>query len=213
MKYFQLRNTAFSIAVIAIPAIALTLIRPLLSNTDSYIYMNWNLFLGLLPLVFAGLYARNIGGKIGSFIWFVLWIGFLPNAPYMITDFIHIADVGPRSILWMDSIMLFAFAWVGMIAWLQSLFMMYQRNHIKTFIPSISLLTAIGLYLGRYIRFNTWDILTRPNEIINTVLDVFLHPLNHEPFLLFITVFWVFLMLSYVGYTHLHYLLPPRKNQ
>lgn len=155
MNHYRIRNIAVSLAVLAIPAIILTLIRPMISNTDSYIYMNWNLFLGLLPLVFAGLFSKRIGGKFVSVVWLVLCIGFLPNAPYMITDFIHIADVGPKSILWMDSIMLFAFAWVGMIAWVHSVLLMYKTIRSRSFVPIISLLTAIGLYLGRYVRFNT----------------------------------------------------------
>jgi len=213
MNRHQLRNTALSIGLIATPAIALTLMRPILSETDSYIYMNWNLFLGILPLIFAAFHYKKVGGKMFSVLWFILWIGFLPNAPYMITDFIHIADVGPKSILWMDSIMLFGFAWVGMICWLQSVSLIYETVRAKSFIPIISLLTAIGLYLGRYIRFNTWDALTQPLEIVKTVLDVFLNPLNHEPFLLFIAVFWIFLMVSYVGYSNLHHLVSSPKNQ
>lgn len=211
--YYRLRNITMSLVLMAVPAIILTLVRPLISNSNSYIYMNWNLFLGLLPLVFAVLFSKKIGGRYLLVVWLILWLVFLPNAPYMITDFIHIADVGPKNILWIDSIMLFGFAWVGMISWLESVSIMYNTIRTRSFIPIVSLLTAVGLYLGRYIRFNTWDLLTRPQEIMNTVFDVFLNPLNHDPFLLFTTIFWVFLMLSYVGYSHLHYIAPQRKNQ
>ena len=194
-------------------ALAMNMTRFAMTDVYSYIYMNWNLFLGLLPLLFAALFSKKIGGRYLGYLWFALWIGFLPNAPYMITDLIHIADVGPKNILWMDSIMLFGFAWIGMISWLQSVTIMYRKLSFRSFIPVVSLLTAIGLYLGRYIRFNTWDALTQPLEVLRTVFDVFLHPLNHDPFLLFTLVFWVFLMLSYVGYHHLYYLLPKQKNQ
>ena len=199
-----MRNLAPSLALMIIPVVVMTLFRPLLSNTDSYIYMNWNLFLGLLPLVFAWLFTKNVGGRIVSIAWLLLWLGFLPNAPYMITDFIHIADVGPKRILWYDSIMLFGFAWAGMLSWIHSMNMVYQKINVRSFVPVISLLTAFGLYLGRYIRFNTWDVLHRPGEIFGTLADILLQPLNHEPFLLFTMVFWIFLMTVYVGYSHLH---------
>jgi len=166
--------------------------------------MNWNLFLGIVPLFFAWLYQRNIGGKFTRILWFTAWILFLPNAPYMITDFIHIADIGPRSIHWYDGLMLFGYAWSGILVWIHTTAMMYTKFSSKLFVPIVALFTAIGLYLGRYIRFNSWDMILKPVDILNQISDTFTQPLDHEPFLLFTTVFWVFLMLIYVGHTNLH---------
>jgi uncharacterized membrane protein len=199
-----MRNLAPSLAIMTIPAVLMTLFRPHLSDTDSYIYMNWNLFLGLVPLAFAWLFYKGIGGKTLGLLWFLLWLGFLPNAPYMITDFIHMADVGPKRYLWYDAIMLFGFAWSGMLAWIHSLNMVYEKVRVRNFIPFITLLTAIGLYLGRYVRFNTWYVLTKPGQVITRIGEILTEPLNNPPFLLFVMVFWIFLMTVYLGYRHMH---------
>ena len=211
MERYRMRNLIPSLALIAMLSVGMSLARPYLSNTDSYIYMNWNLFLGLLSLLFAWLFFKKTGGKIFSLVWFILWLGFLPNAPYILTDFIHIADVGPKEILWYDGLMLFGYALVGILSWLHSVNMVYQSISSKIFIPAVSLLSAFGIYLGRYVRFNTWDVFTKPGEILTTVFDTLRYPLEHEPLLMFTTVFWVFLMLIYLGYSNLHK-LPKQKE-
>lgn len=201
MNYFRMRVLFPSLSVIAIVPVSMSLLRPFLSGTNAYIWMNWNLFLGVLPLLFAWLYVKRVGTHLMfQWVWLLAWLFFLPNAPYMITDFIHMADVGPKDILWYDALMLFSYAFVGMLSWLSSTYAIYQNIKYKSFIPVISLLTAFGVYLGRYIRFNTWDILTKPGDILSTVFDTIINPLAYDPLLLFVSVFWVFLMAIYLGY-------------
>jgi uncharacterized membrane protein len=201
MKKVSLRSLVSGISLLAIVPILMSLARPLLADTGAYIWMNWNLFLGLVPLAFAWWYQQYAyKNTLLKYLLFFGWLFFLPNAPYMITDFIHMADVGPRSLLWYDGLMLSGYAFVGIISWVMSTKMVYGRITARSFIPIVSFLTAFGIYLGRYIRFNTWDILTQPLDIIRYIGDVIVHPFDHSPVLLFVPVFWVFLMVTYLGF-------------
>lgn len=201
MKKVSLHSIVSGISLFAIVPIFMSLVRPYLANTGAYVWMNWNLFLGLVPLVFAWWYQQYAyHNTILKYLLFFGWLFFLPNAPYMITDFIHIADVGPRSLLWYDALMLSGYAFVGIFSWVMSTKMVYGRITARSFIPIISFLTAFGIYLGRYIRFNTWDILTQPLAIIRYIGDVIMYPLEHDPLLLFVGVFWIFLMVIYAGF-------------
>lgn len=200
MNFSSRTFKAFAVmALLALVPVGMSLGRLPLVDTQSYVYMNWNLFLGLLPLLFAWLLKKS-NKRFFVILFGLLWLGFLPNAPYMVTDFIHMADVGPRATLWYDGLMLFGFAGIGMLSWLVSTYWVYRRFAFASFIPIITLATAFGMYLGRYIRFNTWDAITQPEEILSVVWDTLIHPLSHEPFLLFTTVFWVFLLVSYFGF-------------
>ena len=95
-------------------ALVMNLTRFAMTDVQSYVYMNWNLFLAFLPLLFIFLFERvkNIYKK--SF-YFLAWLFFLPNAIYMITDLIHLRDVGPDWMLWFDGMMLFSYALIGIL--------------------------------------------------------------------------------------------------
>lgn len=208
LQYIHMKKHSFEsfipyLLLLALIPIGMSLVRPFISGTNSYLYMNFNLFLGLLPLVFGALFIKEKYTALKT-LWFFAWLFFLPNAPYMITDLIHIDDVGPSSIHWYDSIMLFSYAWVGMLSWIHSVSWVYKKVHMKLFIPMISLLSAFGLYLGRFVRFNSWDVLTEPFAILSTLAQRISDPLSSEHFLLYTTVFWVFLMVVYKTYAKLH---------
>lgn len=194
------KSLPWGMFLLAITPVLMSVARLQIANTGAYLWMNWNLFLAFLPLLFASQYRNKHTSRLVKGLWFILWLGFLPNAPYMITDFIHLADVGPHSLLWYDAFMIFGFAWVGMLSWLISVKWMYKELNYKSFIPIVSLLTAFGVYLGRYIRFNTWDLITKPLEVINRIGDQLISPLDYDPFLLFTLIVWIFLMISYLGY-------------
>jgi len=156
---------------------------------ESYLWLNWNLFLALLPLLFVWL-LRGKHGKILGYIYFIGWLFFLPNAPYLITDFIHLADVGPKTMLWYDGLMIFVYSLVGIAVWLVTTRSIKKHFNIKNwFVPVIGLLTGFGIYLGRYIRFNTWDIISKPSDILETLFDIVIHPGNHEPVLMMTITF------------------------
>lgn len=166
---------------LAIFAGILGLVRFVLTEQISYLWLNWNLFLAFLPIVFAILAVR-LKNKYLIFLSLILWLGFLPNAPYIITDFIHIDDVGPDSLLWLDSLMIFGYALSGLLSWVLSLSILQEKFYWKNWIIwMIALLSGFGIYLGRYIRFNTWDFLPKPLELLESIGQIILHPFDYEP--------------------------------
>jgi uncharacterized membrane protein len=178
---------------LAIFAGILGLIRFVVTDQISYLWLNWNLFLALLPIIFAVLAVRA-GNKYFIFISLILWIGFLPNAPYIITDFIHIDNVGPDSLLWFDSLMIFGYALSGLLSWVLSLSILQEKFHWKNWIVwAIALLSGFGIYLGRYIRFNTWDFLSKPLELLESIGRIILNPLEYEP-VMSMTIIFTFLL-------------------
>ena len=183
-------------------AVGLGLIRYFYTNQTSYLWLNWNLFLALIPIVFAWL-STLAKRKWSSFILIIFWLGFLPNSSYIITDFIHLADVGPKSLLWLDALMIFAYSLAGVFAWILSLDVLRQHYKWRSWtIWFIAFLSGFGIYLGRYIRFNTWDVLTNPVSLLETIGDIILHPISHDPVIAMTFVFAVLLSGSYI------YLMP-----
>lgn len=144
----------------------------------------WNLFLAFIPLVLSFWLFR--GRRSRSFVWwlgFVVFFAFLPNAPYILTDIIHlIYDVRAVRSVWVVTIVVFPihllFITSGFEAYVVSLLNMgYYLHRIgKThWILAAELTThalcAVGIYLGRFPRYNTWDIVTQPDALAETVID------------------------------------------
>lgn len=185
------------LAMLTLLAVVMNLVRLLLADNDAYIWLNWNLFLALVPLALA-YYMKESHYRSVLVVSGILWLGFLPNAPYIITDFIHLADVGPRSLLWYDAIMILAYSLVGVLSYLTSLRIVSLRANFSLWFPlMVSFLTGFGIYLGRYIRFNTWHLITQPGDILGTLGDIIIHPQTHEPVVTMTIAFAAFLFLLY----------------
>ncbi len=181
-------------------AVMMNVIRIFLVGQYSYVYMNWNLFLALFPLLFLFLFERekNIFFRILTFL---LWILFLPNSVYLVSDFIHIRNTGPEWILWYDGIMLFLYASIGIFV---NAFMLLKMKKIlfpkkniyqRVFVILIAILTSFGIYLGRYLRFNSWDIFYIPSKILSHSINLVGEKINHPVFL---TTIFFYSLLIYV---------------
>src|SRR5215212_3141333 len=112
-----------------------------------YRFLVWNLFLAWIPLVLAAVaYARSRRG-LGSLTaaLLVAWLMFFPNAPYLLTDFIHLAQ-GPAP-LWYDALMLSAFAWTGLLLGFASLYLvqMILRGTFGAVVSWLGVIVALGL--------------------------------------------------------------------
>lgn len=197
MKDLWKKPIVKAVTYLSLLAIGMNVVRLFLAENDAYVWLNWNLFLALIPILFA--YVAIVSKyRTVSIIFALIWIGFLPNAPYIITDFIHLADVGPKSLLWYDAIMIFSYSLVGVTAYLMSLRMIVLRFHFALWFPAIiSLVTGFGIYLGRYIRFNSWHVFTQPLDIAKVLGDIIIHPGTHVPVVSMTLSFAVFLFAVY----------------
>lgn len=181
-------------------------------------WLIWNLFLAWLPLLGA-LAAYNLHALPHRLRWLpiigfaVLWLLFLPNAPYLITDIIHLKPYAPVP-LWYDLITLVAFAWTGSFLGLVSLYLMQElvRRTFGSvaswlFVAGVLLLNGFGIYFGRFLRWNSWDVVTQPSRLVWELADGLLHPLEHTHTLTFAGLFTLLFSAVYfmlLSFTHLH---------
>ncbi|MEI7582189.1 DUF1361 domain-containing protein [Runella sp.] len=142
--------------------------------------LDWNLFLSWIPLLVAYMVDLTVTrfGKLPKWVgfWSVVWMVFFPNAPYMITDLVHLSGDMGRDLTWHDMIMLFFYAEVSLINGLVSVYWMH-RSWQKTYTKIVSnVLLAIsfplagfGIYLGRIRRWNSWDIVENPEKLLRAI--------------------------------------------
>jgi len=112
-------------------------------------------------------------------------IRFLPNAPYIVTDLFH-PRYSTAALLWYDTLLVFSCAISGLIFFYTSLVKMeklftkkYPRPISLIAIPALIFLSAFGIYLGRFVRFNSWDIITQPSTLLYEMGDRLLNPFGH----------------------------------
>lgn len=185
-------------------------------RSDSWTYRNlvWNLFLAWVPYLVslgaASLHLLAPGRRLILLVPGVLWLAFFPNAPYILTDFLHLAP-RPGVPLWYDILMLSIFAWTGMILAIASLRIMHAlvRHYLGRIISWAFVLAALGMggagiYLGRFSRFNSWDLLLMPKEVLRDILPRLVDPLSHPRFYGFTLLFSAFLLVVYLAFASVH---------
>jgi uncharacterized membrane protein len=187
---------------------ALLLFRFVRSGSLALGFLAWNLFLAAIPAVAAWFFARAMG-KASSTIekvgWFVVWIVFLPNAPYIITDFVHLTT-HPDIPFWYDTALLVSCAGTGLLLGYTSIADV-QLVIARRFSPLVGwllvvaavLLSGFGIYLGRFLRWNSWDTLTNPRQLSLEITDRLINPLSHPQTVGVTVVYGVGLFLGYVA--------------
>jgi uncharacterized membrane protein len=166
--------------------VVLVIIRTIHTGDASGRYLIWNLFLAWIPFTLAVVIYdrwRRRGGGLSIVALAVLWLLFFPNAPYIATDFVHL-DSGGAAPFWYDAVTIGAFAWVGLLLGFASLYLMQSvvrrwRGALAGWIFAVLAigLGSLGIYLGRFLRLNSWDALEDP-----TVLPRILHAVARDPF-------------------------------
>ncbi len=167
----------------------------------------WNLFLAFIPLVLS-FWLFRWHKKSRSFLWWIgliVFIAFLPNAPYLLTDIIHLIRATRAGysawVITLIFIPLHLFAILsGFQAYVISLInqgFYLKKNNSGRFILLgeliVHALSAIGVYIGRFLRFNSWDLITQPDTLaIDTIND-----LTSKRPLLIIFIIFIVLTISY----------------
>lgn len=165
--------------------LALTLLagRVLRTESGSFGFLLWNLVLAWIPWL-ASLVCLVWRGPF-RWLWFPIWLLFFPNAPYLVTDFVHLRSRPPVPV-WYDVGMLAAFAWAGLVLGVTSLRAMHGRVETQlgralgwVFVASVAVLSGFGIFLGRVLRKNSWDVLVEPWDLAHQIGVRLLHPLEH----------------------------------
>ena len=149
-----------------------------------YIFLAWNLFLAWVPFAISQKLI-SIKSRWKILLLVGCWLLFLPNAPYIITDFLHLKQRPPIP-YWYDILLLFSAALNGLLLGFASLLTIEKfladryGNRISGIVILVSFfLCAFGIYMGRYLRWNSWDIIINPDDIAIDVIDRVLNPFAH----------------------------------
>ena len=157
------------------------------SGHTSFYFLSWNLALAAIPLMFsaAALGLSRAHWKYMSLAMLFPWLLFLPNAPYILTDLMHLKVRAPIP-LWYDLVMLLSFALTGLLLGFLSmvcaervLLTMFRRPVVMAIHGAVLFLCGFGIYLGRFLRWNSWEIGTRPKSFLYVVGDRVLDPTEH----------------------------------
>lgn len=155
--------------------------------TTTFMFLLWNLFLAWLPYL-AALRFGHLARRREQVGWlrlatvFMFWLAFFPNAPYILTDFVHFKSRPPVPV-WLDLMLLFSSAFTGLMLGLFSLFeiQMGLRRWISArwafffTLPAI-VLCGFGIWLGRFYRFNSWDVVSNPSGLFRGLFKIFTTP-------------------------------------
>lgn len=165
----------------------------------SYIFLAWNLFLAFIPWWISNYLKKKDSLGLVHVPLLVLWILFLPNSPYILTDLFHLRPRDPFP-LWYDLVLVLSFALIGMMVFLKSLKDMFGVLHtyvkpayVGIITPFIFWLISFGLYLGRYLRFNSWNVVNHPFQLIRQSFDI----LFEKDTIAFTFIFSIFLAFLY----------------
>jgi uncharacterized membrane protein len=189
--------------LVSFVAVLFDLARFFIHGSANPFYLIWNLFLAWIPY-FISVYFIKKDLPTNRFVpFFILWLLFFPNAPYLATDVLHIA-FSPPVFLWFDSLLFFFFGWIGLLLGMLSLFQIHQYLKIRFrrpisdfFIFIICLVASFGVYLGRFERWNSWDIFISPLKLARHSLDFSANLTRAGTSLAFTLLFTVFIYSVY----------------
>jgi uncharacterized membrane protein len=178
----------------------LEIARVLYSGNIGFFFLLWNLFLAIIPLVISyQLLKIGTGSKLENISCFLIWLVILPNAPYLVTDLLHFGTKNDMPD-WFDMVLLFSFALFGLLSGVVSMLYMFQHlqkywnaKYLKVLMPVVFFACGFGVYIGRFLRWNSWSILTHPQLLLHDCLVRIWDPLHHGRTWM-VTIFFAFIM-------------------
>jgi uncharacterized membrane protein len=191
-------------------SIVMVVFRIAYTENVTYSFLVWNLFLAWMPLWNAlalwqlSRYGLRTIPLLALF--FVCWLLFFPNSPYIVTDFLHLT---PRQNvpLWFDLMLIFSFAWNGLILGFTSLWIV--QDVVQTLFGRMAswLVVAFALsssgfaiYLGRFLNWNSWDVVTAPSALLTDIYGLLANPFAHPRTLAVTILFSSFLTVAYLTF-------------
>ncbi len=219
VQTFFARHGLFPILFSTMLAIGLFAARAAYSRQWTFIFLVWNLFLAWIPylaaLWAAGIHQRHPRRWWATFAPGILWLAFFPNAPYIITDFLHLSARPPVP-MWFDIGLLATFAWSGLFL---AVFSLRAMQHVvRSFLGQAASwlfvlmtlgLSGLGVYMGRFLRWNSWDLLVQPKAVLADIVFRLAHPFSNPGTFGVSILFSAFLLMCYLTLTA----IPPNSAQ
>lgn len=187
-------------------SVILLLARIIFTGYFSYVFLPWNLFLAYIPYQVSRWLARNpqiLESKLRLLIVLLAWLLFMPNTFYILTDLFHLDDMDSGH-QWFDLTMILSFAWNGILFGILSIRQM--EILLKTargkwlpgfIICTVMWLNAFGIYIGRFLRFNSWDIITNPFSLFGEIFDIIFNPYDYRYVWAMTFCFGLFMIILY----------------
>lgn len=175
--YILNRKQDTAVWLVSVLAITLLLLRIKITNSTYLLFLIWNLFLAYIPYILSSSIYKNFfntSKKIQNSFYGLVWLLFIPNSFYILTDFTHLHFKTTFQFS-LDMLIISGFSFVGFYVGLLSIHTIrqlviakYGNTKGNIFILIISFLSAFGIYLGRVLRFNSWDIISKPIQLAYT---------------------------------------------
>jgi uncharacterized membrane protein len=172
----------------------------------SYIFLGWNLFLASIPYFISSWLMKNESLVKKRFVLIPaigIWLLFMPNSFYIITDLFHLDTMRSKK-LWFELTMIFSFAWTGILFGIISIMRMEKilrpvmgKYFSPLLICLVMWLNAFGVYIGRYLRFNSWDVISDPVSLFGEVGTIIFNPFDHRWVWAMTVCFTVFMLIVY----------------
>jgi len=197
------------LVIATVISVILAWVHTWISGSTTYDSFIFNLCLAWIPFIAAVVAYLAMRSRVTFALILpvstVVWLVFFPNAPYLLTDFQHLADVSGGTPLWFDVILMIWFAWTGLLLGITSLYLMQEiitRVSNATwgwvFAVGATVLSSIGVYLGRFLRWNSWDLLYDPLPIARDMAGIVRHPISNLPTYVFTVLFTLLFLFIYI---------------
>jgi uncharacterized membrane protein len=131
------------------------------------------------------------------------WLLFIPNSFYILTDLFHLHNLNAGH-QWFDLTMILSFAWNGILFGILSIRrmeMLLKETKGKwiagLIICVVMWLNAFGIYIGRFLRFNSWDVLTNPFSLFGEIFDIVVNPYDYRYVWAMVFCFGFFMIILY----------------
>ena len=206
-------KTLSLITVALLFSVILLMVRMKLNKSYFFLFLIWNVFLAIIPYAIT-MYlntSQNLS-KLNLGFWFMVWLAFLPNAPYIVTDLIHIR-LGNDSFLWLDVLVGLSFALSGLLLFYVSIIDMqklvtsqFKKLPVEAMTIALIFLCGFGVYLGRFLRYNSWEIISGPQYLIMDIITIIISPFQHFEAWLFTLGFGTFLVVGFWMFKNLNQL-------
>lgn len=183
---FRLSNFQKLLTVFIAFITGMIICRMIYSGSLRFLFLLWNLFLAWIPFQLS-LYLpgmKTAGNWKGGLL-LAAWLLFFPNALYIITDLIHL-EYKTNVPIWYDAVLLFTAAFTGLLMAFASLYKVETflnrqlgKSVANKLIVACLFMGSFGVYLGRFLRWNSWDVVTNPWDLFKEIAARFLFPVHY----------------------------------
>jgi uncharacterized membrane protein len=166
----------------------LLLLRVVITGKLTFIFLAWNLFLAYTPYFVANWlrgHKEIFEKKLLLAIVLLVWVLLMPNSFYILTDLYHLEDMH-STMRWFDLTLILSFAWNGVVCGILAMRIMeellgnYTGKAVSIiFLSLVTWLNALGIYIGRDLRYNSWSVLTHPFRLVREILIMAINPFDY----------------------------------